>query len=549
MPVRILLALLLLSTSCFAQPVGGAKTWFEEADGSPSIIVYKTIVSNGTLTNPADGTGSLDTSGGGSVSDTAYAASWDGITTIAPSKNAVYDKLAGGAGDITAVGDCSSGDCFDGTSGNTFTLKGATSGTTALKPTAIAGTTTITLPAETGTACTTGSVCSGYQAGALTGDVVTSGAAATIQADSVALTTDTTGNYAAGDAEAGNALTGDSATAFFSSGTLEVAIGGTGTTTSTGTGSVVLGTSPTFTTKITSPEIENTGNITIDAINAAATSTVSILNSDGTYTANLDVEGDLIVTDITVSTGGTLQLGQDGTDGILKLYSEQGGTDYIASLYSHTAMTSAASFFLPVDEPAATSFINMTTGGVMGFVAPNAGTDITADLEEEVTEGSLADSTIVSADIKDGTIVTGDLSGTAGITLAQTAMTAGRSLTIATNDVAADAELYTDTKCIYWENPIATDDFKSIWYTPIAATITSIWAESDQTVTFMLQTDDNTPSDMDTVDLAPAAGVASDTSLDGDNTVAAGDRVDLAVTSVANTPTWASICFSGTYDD
>lgn len=43
----------------------------------------------------------------------------------------------------------------------------------------------------------------------------------TIDADSVALTTDTTGNYAAGDAEAGNALSGDSATAFFSSGTIE----------------------------------------------------------------------------------------------------------------------------------------------------------------------------------------------------------------------------------------------------------------------------------------------------------------------------------------
>ena len=43
----------------------------------------------------------------------------------------------------------------------------------------------------------------------------------TVRADSVALTTDTTGNYAAGDAEAGAALTGDSATAFFLSGTIE----------------------------------------------------------------------------------------------------------------------------------------------------------------------------------------------------------------------------------------------------------------------------------------------------------------------------------------
>lgn len=39
----------------------------------------------------------------------------------------------------------------------------------------------------------------------------------------------------------------------------------------------------------------------------------------------------------------------------------------------------------------------------------NAGTDLTADLEEEVTEGSLADSTIVSADIKNGTIAIADL--------------------------------------------------------------------------------------------------------------------------------------------
>lgn len=57
----------------------------------------------------------------------------------------------------------------------------------------------------------------------LSGDVVSSGLVTTIQANSVALTTDTTGNYALGDAEAGAATTGDSATAFFSAGTVEVA--------------------------------------------------------------------------------------------------------------------------------------------------------------------------------------------------------------------------------------------------------------------------------------------------------------------------------------
>ena len=131
---------------------------------------------------------------------------------------------------------------------------------------------------------------------------------ANVNADSVALTTDTTGNYAAGDAEAGAALTGDTATAFFSTGQIERAIGGTAADTSaygtgllgsdgsnntidvdteseletalgsldivaistdditsanlitavsneTGSGVLVFGTSPTFTTNITAPLI------------------------------------------------------------------------------------------------------------------------------------------------------------------------------------------------------------------------------------------------------------------------------------------------------
>lgn len=46
--------------------------------------------------------------------------------------------------------------------------------------------------------------------------------------EAINLGTDTVGNYANGDAEAGAALAGDSATSFFSTGTLEAAIGGTG---------------------------------------------------------------------------------------------------------------------------------------------------------------------------------------------------------------------------------------------------------------------------------------------------------------------------------
>lgn len=53
------------------------------------------IVASATEVNYMDGvTSSVQTQIDGKVSDTAYAASWNGVTTVAPSKNAVYDKIA-----------------------------------------------------------------------------------------------------------------------------------------------------------------------------------------------------------------------------------------------------------------------------------------------------------------------------------------------------------------------------------------------------------------------------------------------------------------------
>ena len=162
-----------------------------------------------------------------------------------------------------------------------------------------------------------------------------------------------------------------------------------------------------------------------------------------------------------------------------------------------------------------------------------------------------------SADITDHTFITdgtGDAEivlPLASVSLAETLLTAGRSLTLSTNDVLADAELYTDTKCYRVTFPTAADDDKSIWRnsTANAFDLTEIWAESDQTVTFMLQVDDGTPADVDTVNLAPAAGEAEDTSLNGDTQVAASEELDLAITSVANNPTWFTVCWTGTWAD
>lgn len=109
----------------------------------------------------------------------------------------------------------------------------------------------------------------------------------------------------------------------------------------------------------------------------------------------------------------------------------------------------------------------------------------------------------------------------------------------------------TDTKCIWFENPVAADDFESIWANKTANDfqLTEIWAESDQTVAFDLQIDDGTPADVNGTDITPAAGEAEDTSLSGDTVLAAGEELDLVITSVTNTPTWVSICWTGNWVD
>ena len=114
----------------------------------------------------------------------------------------------------------------------------------------------------------------------------------------------------------------------------------------------------------------------------------------------------------------------------------------------------------------------------------------------------------------------------------------------------ADAD-QTVTMCIYIEDPTADDDLQSIWANKTANdfTLTELWAESDQTVNLDLQVDDGTPADVNGTDIAPAAGEAEDTSLSGDTTVAAGEELDLAITSVSGTPTWVSICWTGNWAD
>lgn len=144
--------------------------------------------------------------------------------------------------------------------------------------------------------------------------------------------------------------------------------------------------------------------------------------------------------------------------------------------------------------------------------------------------------------------------GAGSITLATTLGTSIAAAEI-DNDTITNAQIddadQTTTMCIYIEDPTADDDLKSIWANKTANDflLTEMWAESDQTVNLDLQVDDGTPADVNGTDISPAAGEAEDTTLSGDTTVAAGEELDLAITSVSGTPTWVSICWTGNWVD
>ncbi|MBI4340858.1 MAG: hypothetical protein HY598_01085, partial [Candidatus Omnitrophica bacterium] len=238
-----------------------------------------------------------------------------------------------GVGDVTDIGDCDGPTCFTGTEGTTLTFKGSTSGTIALQPAAVAGTTTITMPATTGTLITTGdsgtvtstmilndtilnadinssaaiafsklaSLTSAYllvgnasnvaTAVDPSGDVdIDNAGTFTIQANSVALSTDTTGNYVASVATSsplsGGAAGSEGATLTLSCPTCLVSGGGSDLFTLAGTS----GTSQTISSGDTLTIAAGTGITTT----AGATDTVTVAATLGTSISGSEVDANTL---------------------------------------------------------------------------------------------------------------------------------------------------------------------------------------------------------------------------------------------------------------
>lgn len=122
------------------------------------------------------------------------------------------------------------------------------------------------------------------------GGALTSGDLNLLDDGTITLTTETTGNYAAGDAEAGAATTGDNAASFFGAGEMEVVRGGTGAASLTD-GGILLG----------------SGTSAITALGVAANGQIPI--GDGATDPVLnEIDGTANEIDIT-NTAGAIQVG------------------------------------------------------------------------------------------------------------------------------------------------------------------------------------------------------------------------------------------------
>ena len=106
------------------------------------------------------------------------------------------------------------------------------------------------------------------------------------------------------------------------------------------------------------------------------------------------------------------------------------------------------------------------------------------------------------------------------------------------------------TECILIEDPATDEEFYTWHYNGSGSTftITGIACECErgggnESVVFDLEIDDGSPAAVNGSDIT-CTTFAEDTTLAGDTSYASGDRMDLDLGTVTNSPEWVSVCFS-----
>lgn len=318
------------------------------------------------------------------------------------------------------------------------------------------------------------------------------------------------------------------------------------------------------TTEITDGTITEADLKAVDTASDEECLTYEVTTGDFEWQACGSGSGDLwsdpVDSDILPDTDSTRDIGADANRFALgyfdTLYATQMRSDYFFSPTTYLNVYNSAGkvmgSFIGSNGASEEVYIQMSAN-VSGSAPEVRGAGSNTNVAVNIVPKGSGEAQVNGQEIIDESMISTGLTYSAGLVTADL----GTSIAAAEidNDTITNAQIddadQTTTMCIYIEDPTADDDLKSIWANKTANDflLTEMWAESDQTVNLDLQVDDGTPADVNGTDISPAAGEAEDTTLSGDTTVAAGEELDLAITSVSGTPTWVSICWTGNWVD
>lgn len=130
--------------------------------------------------------------------------------------------------------------------------------------------------------------------------------------------------------------------------------------------------------------------------------------------------------------------------------------------------------------------------------------------------------------------------------------TGGRSLTCAAGNCDADAELYTDVKCINIDPAAATTNW-FMWRAPFTVTITGVDCIVDAATSVVLtpQECDGNGGTCSNIEAAITCATTNTTESGGidNNSIDAGDWIRVTRGTVTGSPTQAVLCLEMTYND
>lgn len=260
-------------------------------------------------------------------------------------------------------------------------------------------------------------------------------------------------------------------------------------------------------------DVSSGGEITVAAGTGIDTNGAGTLDVGVTNATTLTV-GSSSMTSVTITTDGT------GTGEIVLPNDSIGG----AELSDFGTMTATSGNILVADG---TDFESVAMSGDITIATGGA----TAIGASKVTSTMILNETVDAAD--------------------DTNLTAGRSLTLTNDDVLADAELYTDAKCINIDPTASTTDWL-MWKAPIAVTITGVDCIVDTGTSTVLTPQDCNSNGTSCANISSAAITCLTTNTTEaaftDASVAAGNWI--RVTRGTNTgATQAILCIEYTAND